>query len=955
MRNIFYAKALPAQGVYCVALINPESGRTRHEYAHSLQELFALLDEVKIQTESNIYVTPCSFHDESRIASNAAFGKSFFVDLDVNHGKVCYESKEEAIEALDEFLQKSDLPPPVRIDSGGGIQAYWLFEEDVEIEDWKLYAAKFKQYCMDSGLLIDPAVTADAARVMRCPDTLNLRTQTYSKILDEDINQYDFEAFKDFLDTNVTDTESILATLKPRGKLDEETRAIAMLDNFEDSFAHLAEQSLAGAGCNQFKHILENVPTLSYDQWLDALSVAHRCSDRAEAIRRVSEGHPGYDPEEAEFKANETGKASGPRTCATFENNNPGGCEGCPFKGKVTSPIALARKLRIPVEQTAPLPAPLPIPEEEDTVWGEADDQDLLVFPEYLDPFARGINGGIYYTPPATIDKTGKRVQESPVQILNRAVYPYKRMFSAHDGECFMVRTVMPIDGYREFLLPVDQVYSQDHLTKALVQSGVMFEPERIKLVTKYFIRWAEYLSSTVRAEQMRMQMGWTENFDAFVIGNNEVTAKGEVVRAASSPLVRGVAKHLKPSGSYEIWKKSVRALNDPGFEMHAFGMITAFGSPLISFTPVAGASICFTSANSGAAKTGALYAALSVWGHPKNLSLVDQGATQNGFIGRYLNLKNILLGIDEASNADPKELAKLVHAVSHGKPKVRMQSSINAEREHEDSASIITFFTSNQSIYDKLRTLKGSPDGEMARLIEFTIKRPPQMTGDMGVEIFNVLKENYGHAGVEFMQHIMKVGLPRVKEIVNKWLKRFAEEMSDDTGYRFYQGLVGASFAGAELAIEAGIIELDLERIFKVVLMEIIQLRDETVKINSTDYPALVTEFLNQNWSGMLILEEPNKVIQEPLAGRPLVARSEIYNSTQYISKSEFRKFLAAKQVSSREFEKAMQQHGLITKLDRHRLSTGWKTGFHANPVAVYAIKAELPADMIKKDEPAN
>jgi hypothetical protein len=178
---------------------------------------------------------------------------------------------------------------------------------------------------------------------------------------------------------------------------------------------------------------------------------------------------------------------------------------------------------------------------------------------------------------------------------------------------------------------------------------------------------------------------------------------------------------------------------------------------------------------------------------------------------------------------------------------------------------------------------------------------------------------------------------------------------MSDDTGYRFYQGLVGASFAGAELAVEAGIIELDLERVFKVVIMEIIQLRDETVKINSTDYPALVTEFLNQNWSGMLILEEPNKVIQEPMAGRPLVARSEIYNSTQYISKSEFRKFLAAKQVSSREFEKAMQQHGLITKLDRHRLSTGWKTGFHANPVAVYAIKAELPADMIKKDEPAN
>jgi hypothetical protein len=955
MRKQFYEKALPAQGVYCVALINPESGRTRHEYAHSLEELFGVLDRCSQQTESNVYVTPCSFGDEARTASNAVFSRSFFVDLDVNHGKVCYTSKEEAASALDEFLEESELPPPVRIDSGGGLQAYWLFEEDVAIEDWKVYAAKFKQYCSDKGLLIDPAVTADAARVMRCPGTLNLRTQTQAAVLSSEIDQYDFGAFKEFLDVYVADTASVLATLKPKGPIDEETRAIAMLDNFEDSFAWLAKNSLAGAGCNQIKYALENVATLSYDQWLDALSVAHRCSDRAEAIRLVSEGHPGYKPEEAEFKANETGKASGPRTCATFENNNPGGCDGCPFKGKITSPIYLARKLRVPTAPTGPLPPPLPVAPEDDSVWGEGDDHDLLIFPEYLEPYTRGIHGGIYYTPPAKVDKEGKVTQEPPVQILNRAVYPYKRMFSARDGECFMIRTVMPLDGYREFLLPVDNVYSQDLLSKALVQSGATYDPDKIKQVMKYFIRWSEYLSSTVRAEQMRMQMGWTENFDAFIVGNTEIRSTGEAVKAASSPLVRAVAKHLKTEGSYEIWKRAIRTLNEPGFEMHAFGMITGFGSPLMCFTPVAGASICFTSADSGAAKTGALYASLSIWGHPKNMSLVDQGATQNGFIGRYLNLKNIPFGIDEASNADPKDLANLVHAVSHGKAKVRMQSSVNAEREHEDSASLIAFFTSNQSIYDRLRLLKGSPDGEMARVIEFTIKKPPQLNTELGTNTFNVLKQNYGFAGIEYMQHVAKVGLPRVKELVNKWLIRFMNEIGDNTGYRFYQGLVGASFAGAELAVEAGIIELDIERVFNTVIMEIIQLRDDTVKINSTDYPALVTEFLYQNWSGMLILEEPNKVIQEPMAGRPLIARSEIYNSTQYISKSEFRKFLAAKQVSSREFEKAMQQHGLITKLDRHRLSTGWKTGFHANPVSVYAIKAELPKDMIDKDAAAN
>ena len=729
--------------------------------------------------------------------------------------------------------------------------------------------------------------------------------------------------------------------------MDEETKAIARLDNFQDSFAVLAEKSLSGNGCNQIKYAIENRETLPYGLWFGALSIAQRCVDREGAIRAVSEGHPDYTYEKAEQKAQETAKASGPWTCTKFGEEFPDGCEDCPFRGQFTSPIALARQVRLPTQETAPLPVP-----EEDAVWGEASNQDLLIFPEYLEPFSRSARGSIMYSPPATIDKTGKVVQHPPIELITRPVYPYKRMFSPHDGECFMVRTVMPMDGYREFMLPVDQVYSQEHLTKALVQSGATFDPEKTKYVMKYFIRWAEYLSSVGRAEQMRMQMGWTAERDGFVIGNNEVKPDGEVVKAASSPLVRGVAQHLKPAGDYAVWKWATTIFNRPGFEMQAFGMMTGFGSPLMSLTTVAGASLCFLSANSGTGKTGSLYGAISIWGHPKELSLVDQGATQNGFIGRYLNLKNLPLGIDEASNAKAEDLAKLIHAVSHGKAKVRMQSSVNAEREHEASASMITFFTTNQSIYNKLETLKARPDGEMARLVEFTVKQPDWFNDDVGIAHFDKFKYHYGHAGIEFIQHYYKRGELYVKDLVDKWYKRFNDAVGNDTGYRFYRNLVAATFAGGELAVEAGIVELDLERIFNAVILEIIQLKDDTVKINKTDYPALVTEFLLNNWAGMLVLDDNNRVVQEPMYGRPLIARSEITDSMQYISKNEFKKFLVEKQVSSREFEKAMEQHGLIKKIDRHRLSTGWNKGIHANAVAVYAIKAKLPDELLKQNE---
>ena len=131
------------------------------------------------------------------------------------------------------------------------------------------------------------------------------------------------------------------------------------------------------------------------------------------------------------------------------------------------------------------------------------------------------------------------------------------------------------------------------------------------------------------------------------------------------------------------------------------------------SYTSTSGVTISLTG-ESGAAKTGALYSALSVWGNPKDLSVLD--ATENGMTGRYLGLHNIPFGLDEVGNILPKTLSQLIHKISQGKSKIRMQASVNAEREHEMSASLIAIFTSNHSLYDKLTTLKKDPNGEVAR-----------------------------------------------------------------------------------------------------------------------------------------------------------------------------------------------------------------------------------------------
>jgi len=97
------------------------------------------------------------------------------------------------------------------------------------------------------------------------------------------------------------------------------------------------------------------------------------------------------------------------------------------------------------------------------------------------------------------------------------------------------------------------------------------------------------------------------------------------------------------------------------------------FGSPLMPYTSTSGVTVSLTG-RSGNAKTGAMYAGLSIFGHPKDLSVV--GATDNGLTGRYLGLHSIMFGLDEVGDKEAKDLGKFIHDVSQGKARLREPAS---------------------------------------------------------------------------------------------------------------------------------------------------------------------------------------------------------------------------------------------------------------------------------------
>jgi hypothetical protein len=934
MLKQFYEKALPTQGVYCISGID-KNGKVSNRFAETLDDVFDKIDRIK--SNQNTFVALGSFDGYSRKAVDCLFVRSFFIDLDVGENKE-YKDKGDAHEALFKLQGAAELPDPVVIDSGGGIHAYWLMDEDIPAEEWKTYAEKFKALCM-SHISIDPVVTADAARIMRAPETLNFKTDPPrpTSVISDEIHVYSWQEFREFLggptaeqvDEPIVD---ILAEI-PKG-LDDDTKAMLKLDNFSKTFGVLAQKSIDDeGGCAQIKYMLENAATLEEPMWFAGLSIAKFCEDGATAIHEISNEHPDYNYAKTEEKAS---RFPAPRTCSWFIDNYPDRCEGCQHRGKIVSPIVLGREFK-----------PTAKVDKEESVWEAPSTKTVPEFPEFLMPFVQGVNGGIYFVPAPKVDKKGIKHQDDPILILPHDLYPVQRMYSPHDGECLLMRLVLPKDDMREFLVPMKHVYAKETFKSLMASNGVFPSSNNTEHLMNYVVKWGQYMQINAKADQMRMQMGWTaERADtgewdkrSFVIGKQEITHTGETISAPSSPFVRGIAKHIVPHGTYARWRESLDYLNTPEFELHAFASMSGLGSPLMSYTSTSGVAVSLFG-KSGNAKTGAMYAGLSMFGNPKNLSVVQ--ATDNGLTGRYLALHNLMFGLDEIGDKKAEDLGRLIHNVSHGKAKIKMQASVNAEREYEMSASMIAMFTTNHTIYGKLENIKANPDGEAARLIEFHVHKPSllEKEGRLGKYIFDAFNYNYGHAGPMFIKEIIRLGDNYVLDHMGKWEEKFISDFGEHTQYRFYQNLIAANFGAAAIANEHEITGYKLDMIYHETVRAMIDIRDNVVKVNRTDYQSLLGDFVNRNMGNILVIKD-EKVTMEPRG--QIVARISSNENLLQVSKAEFKKFLAERQISPREFEFEMKEKKILIDDKKGRLTTGWRSAIQVDPAYLYWFKTEL------------
>jgi hypothetical protein len=419
-------------------------------------------------------------------------------------------------------------------------------------------------------------------------------------------------------------------------------------------FTILVAKSQKGEGCAQIVHAITNAATLEEPLWRGALSIAHRCEDGADAIHRLSKGHPGYTPEATEAKAAET---KGPYTCEWYRNNNGDLCKGCAFKG--VSPISLGKY----VEEAKTVDGAYLIEKPED----ETSPAVVMRIPEYPFPYFRGIKGGVFKR---DADANGNPTE---VEIYRQDLYITERFFDRDeygggDGEMVGINLHLPHDGIRRFFAPVSTLFATDKLRDLLIKNGVVAYGKTLDLIMAYFASSIRRLQGQVAANKTRNQMGWIKTDvdgeivgDGFVVGEVEYTSNGPKLAPPASA-TRQMATHFKPTGTLHEWTSIVDFYNRPGLEPHALAMFFGFGSPLLALiggNSVKGALVHLKHNGSGSGKSTAQMVANSIFGHPEKL-LNKPDDTQAAKLHKMGMKQNMVYTMDEITNEKPYELTAL-------------------------------------------------------------------------------------------------------------------------------------------------------------------------------------------------------------------------------------------------------------------------------------------------------
>lgn len=276
-------------------------------------------------------------------ASEVSYLPGLWMDIDCSEGTHTEKSLPTFNEAL-EFLNRHLPSPSIVVNSGGGLHAYWLFKQGIEIatpseskqisELIQNFQSTIRQFGQQQGWKFDN--TSDLARVLRVPGTLNYKNIFSPKevnIMSEIPVRYSLEDFTGFIGEYGVMTNEVFIPV--------------------DQDYPPADAELILDKCAFMRHCQEEAATLSEPKWFAMVNVLAFAENSEEVIHRLSSPHPHYSEKETAAKITRALNGNGirkPMTCTAIQQQcGDSFCRNCPYNGRIKSPIVLGMNQQFPL------------------------------------------------------------------------------------------------------------------------------------------------------------------------------------------------------------------------------------------------------------------------------------------------------------------------------------------------------------------------------------------------------------------------------------------------------------------------------------------------------------------------------------------------------------------------------------------------------------------------------
>jgi hypothetical protein len=882
----FFAVVLPppGHGLYCAAELTTR--RKEHRFEETPDAIQPHIDEW-IGASRNTYFALATFKEAgSREAVNAQFIRALFVDLDcAEYGPKTYGTKDEGMDAFNAFMAVTglaELGSPYIIDSGGGYHIYWPLTDTLDITTWKPVAENFKRLCKQEGLKIDMTVTADAARVLRYPDTRNFKYDPPPPVhLVQEGVLFDFEMLSAVIrgkllgapapaPTNVIE----LPGMRPKSSLS--ATSVKLFENSATRFKNILTTTKSGSGCAQLAHYIENADDDGMEPlWRGWLSIAQKCEDGEKAAIWLSQLHP-YPEERMQQKLREI---KGPYPCIKFDSENPGICTNCKHWGKVTNPLTLGREVKVDVEEKE---IEIAIPTESTVV-----EAVQVKRPTPPKGYVYGQKGGVYKEKEVELADGSKTKQ--PMLLLPYDLFAVDVLNNHGDHTIHMV--ALRPEGAVDVLIPSKAVVSKDETVKALAQQNIIasFGQGNDQNLFAYVRACVEQAGLEKRALKVPDNYGWQD--DMSYVFAQRIFSKGKPPIKVPMPGLENIVSFTEPKGDIAGWCNVVNMMTNKKMYKHLAVMLLGTGAPLMRYTGLAGLTGHCASTESGTGKSLALELAASVWGHPTRYR-TGKNTSPVAMQQRLGLLHCHPLISDEITNNTRKDFEwfpGFLLDMSEGKGKERMESGANKERLNLSTWFSIALLSSNTHGVDWLTGVrKHASEGELRRLLEFIIEDPLSWTTDE-VEIIKSLHHHYGVVGYRMVEFMVE-NEPLLKQLTNETVQRMYKVFNATNDERFWMAGIGCAIAVGALwsAKYMGIIDLPLKQIIDA-YKDVVAFMRKSMRNNVRTAESILNSYVSEHFGKLLVIRRHaanNTLMAEFGAGREAdesITRSSIAGRVEH------------------------------------------------------------------------